>query len=67
MAYTLKSEVAITSLLHQTKQTKKSKRSKNNNKIAGIAESVKHKKRQNSLVLKLKNDIKWSKIQLRPT
>ena len=34
------------------------KKSKNNNKIAGIAESVKHKKRQNSLVLKLKNDIK---------
>jgi hypothetical protein len=38
----LKSEVAIASLLRQTKQTKFL--SKNNNKIAGIAESVKHKK-----------------------
>ena len=61
----LKSEVAITSILRQTKHPKKILLEvKTITKSPGneIAESVKscnlHKKRQNSLVLKLKNDFK---------
>ena len=61
----LKSEVAIASLLRQTKQQKKillEVKTITNSPGNGTAESVKscnlQKKGQNSLVLKLKNDFK---------